>query len=363
MAALRWDIFGRVIDNYGDVGVCWRLAAQLAARGDAVRLVLDDSSALAWMAPRGCPGVEVLPWPRPSGAPGPAGSPLPARLSTPGDVVIEAFGCDPPPAFVAAMRRATPPPVWINLEYLSAEDWVERSHGLPSPQPDGQTKWFFFPGFTPRTGGLLREDGLAAERAAFERAPWLAARGAAPRPGERVVSLFCYANAALPALLDDLARAPTLLLLTPGPAQAQVDQLRLPPGLRTLRLPWLEQGEYDRLLWSSDLNFVRGEDSLVRAIWAGPPFVWQAYPQADGAHHAKVEALLGRIALPGEAAALVRAWNGCTPWPGLGSASSWVGWKAALERWRTALLGQADLATQLRRFALAKGQSPGFSRG
>lgn len=348
---MQWDLFCRVVDNHGDLGVCWRLAADLGSRGEAVRLWVDDASALAWMAPQGAAGVELRAWPEAEDEP------------EPGDVVIEAFGCDPPASFVARMATRARAPVWINLEYLSAEPYVARSHGLPSPQRNGLVKWFFYPGFDAHSGGLLRERDLLAQREAFDAQAWLASLGLARRAGERVVSLFCYANDALPALLDDLGRTPTLVLLTPGPAQAQVDALRLAPGLRTLRLPWLEQGEYDRLLWSSDLNFVRGEDSLVRAIWAGPPFVWQAYPQADGAHHAKVEALLGHIALPGEAAARVRAWNGCAPWPGLGALSNWVGWKAALERWRAGLLRQTDLATQLRRFALSKGESPGFSRG
>jgi uncharacterized repeat protein (TIGR03837 family) len=337
MGALRWDLFCRVIDNFGDAGVCWRLAAQLAAHGDAVRLVIDDASALAWMAPRGAPGVEVMPWPGPA---------------APGDVVIEAFGCDPPAAHVAAMAAADPPPVWINLEYLSAEDYVERSHALPSPQANGLTKWFFFPGFTSRTGGLLREDGLVDARAAFERDPWLAAIGATRRAGERVVSLFCYANPCIADLLRDLAAAPTLLLLTPGAAQQQVGQA--PEGVRLHRLPWLDQPGYDRLLWSGDLNFVRGEDSLVRALWAGAPFVWQAYPQHDAAHRAKLEALLALLAPPPEAAALLRAWNGFGPWPGLPPPAALAPWQGAVGRWRSTLLAQPDLATRLRRFVLDK---------
>ena len=56
---MRWDLFCRVVDNFGDVGVCWRLACELARRGDAVRLWIDDASALAWMAPDGMAGVEV----------------------------------------------------------------------------------------------------------------------------------------------------------------------------------------------------------------------------------------------------------------------------------------------------------------
>ncbi|MBY0444112.1 MAG: elongation factor P maturation arginine rhamnosyltransferase EarP, partial [Burkholderiales bacterium] len=39
---VRWDIFCRVIDNYGDIGVCWRLARQLSfEHGFAVRLMVD----------------------------------------------------------------------------------------------------------------------------------------------------------------------------------------------------------------------------------------------------------------------------------------------------------------------------------
>ena len=59
---LQWDVFCQVIDNFGDIGVCWRFAADLAARGQQVRLWVDDASALAWMAPEGCEGVDVRPW-------------------------------------------------------------------------------------------------------------------------------------------------------------------------------------------------------------------------------------------------------------------------------------------------------------
>ena len=109
--------------------------------------------AQAWMAPDGASGVTVERW----------REPLPHEQ--PGDVVVEAFGCDPPAAFVARMASAPMPPVWINLEYLSAEPYVERCHLLPSPQRNGLTKWFFYPGFTPATGGLLRESALAARQA------------------------------------------------------------------------------------------------------------------------------------------------------------------------------------------------------
>jgi uncharacterized repeat protein (TIGR03837 family) len=340
--AMRWDLFCRVIDNFGDIGVCWRLAADLGARGHEVRLHVDDAAALAWMAPQGAPGVQVLAW-----TDDPPAHP-------PADVVVEAFGCELPTALVE--RMAERPPVWINLEYLSAEDYVERCHGLPSPQRNGMTKWFFYPGFTPRTGGLLREPGLMAERDAFDRRTWLSAQGFAPAAGERVVSLFCYDNPALPRLLQALAAEPTLLLLTPGPAQRQALPLLDAQGrlgaLRARPLPWLPQPAFDRLLWSCDLNFVRGEDSFVRAQWAGAPFVWQIYPQHDGVHAGKLDAFLGRFGAGPPVRALWHAWNALGLWPdALPPPGDWA---AACRAWRETLLAQQDLTTQLLGFVQAK---------
>ena len=359
---MRWDIFCRVIDNFGDVGVVWRLARDLATRGNSVRLWLDDATALAWMAPVGAAGVEVRHWT--------ASVALPA----PGEVVVEMFGCEPPALFVEAMALSARPPVWINREYLSAEPYVERSHGLPSPPQSGPgrglRKWFFYPGFTRRTGGLLREPGLLAERAAFDHHAWLIAHGITPAPGERRVSLFCYDNPALPALLAALAATPTLLLLAPGAAQRQLQNHRLPPGLRCHALPWLAQPDYDRLLWACDLNFVRGEDSAVRAMWAGTPFVWQVYPQQDGAHAAKLDAFIGCLrAVTASAAtatatatdyaaigAWLRGWNGLQPLPAmLPAAAPWHNVSAA---WREHLAEQADLTQQLLDF-VGNQQSPG----
>jgi uncharacterized repeat protein (TIGR03837 family) len=343
---LQWDIFCRVIDNHGDAGVCWRLATQLATAGDRVRLFIDDATPLTWMAPGGRANVAVQAWPNRDDAP-----------LAPGDVVIEAFGCDPPAGFVtamAAMAATKRPPVWINLEYLSAESYVERSHLLPSPQRNGLRKWFFYPGFTARTGGLLREAGLMAARAAFDRDAWLAGLGLQRRPGERVVSLFCYDNPNIQALLQALAVVPTLLLLTPGPAAQQVPpQLPLPPNLRCARLPWLSQPDFDHLLWASDINCVRGEDSLVRALWAGSPLIWQLYPQHDGAHLTKLEAMLQWLQADADWAALWRGWNGA-------KSSSTLSLPAApafaqqLHLARERLLAQTDLATQLRAFVQEK---------
>lgn len=363
---MLWDLFCRVIDNHGDAGVCWRLAVELAGRGERVRLWIDQPEALQWMAPCGAQGVTLRDWNAAEAeAPGAA----------PADVVIEAFGCDLPQAFQAAMAALAVPPLWINLEYLSAEPWAAASHGLRSPQFSGPAagldKWFFYPGFDRATGGLLRERDLLARQAAFDRAAWLGARGWRPDEGERLAVLFAYDNPQLPLLLQSLAREPTLLLVCPGQSQRQLAGLVLPAGLRSIALPWLPQPEFDHLLWSADLNLVRGEDSWVRAIWAGRPFLWQAYPQADGAHAAKVAAFVdafedaagdpGNVHHSSQRRALQLAWNGLGPWPqqalhevprvlpntlwpsALLDGQAWL-------RWRDHLLRQPDLATQLTAF-------------
>lgn len=355
---MRWDLFCHVVDNFGDAGVCWRLASDLVSRGETVRLVIDDPAPLRWMAPVGAAGVEVVHWTPAWPAPAPA------------DVVIEAFGCQLPGSYLQAMacvrRSSAVPPRWINLEYLSAQDYVERSHGLPSPQQQGTAqglvKHFFYPGFTTKTGGLLREPGLLQRRAAFDSNAWLLARGWPRQALERVVTLFSYRNGGLPALLNNLAQRPTLLLLPPGPAQEQARGLlgcALHQGaLRAMALPWLSQTEFDHLLWASDLNFVRGEDSLVRAMWAGAPFVWQVYPQHDGAHHAKLQAFLDlwlpdpAIAVSASIRSLFMAWNAdaasdpdsSIEWP---PAESWA---AAVRIWRAQLAAQSDLTSQLLEF-------------
>jgi uncharacterized repeat protein (TIGR03837 family) len=230
-----------------------------------------------------------------------------------------------PPSFEQAMAQRPAPPVWINLEYLSSEDYVERSHGLASPQLSGPgvglTKWFFYPGFTPRTGGLLREHDLPQRRAGFRRADWLRQWGVTPGTGQ-VLSLFCYEPPALAALLQELAlgEPATDLLVTAGRAAAAVNaalaQLAMAqPGwngrgqLRLHWLPLLSQREYDHLLWSCDLNFVRGEDSIVRGLLAGVPCIWQLYPQDDAVLQAKLEAFLGWLQPPTGQAQWLRAWN------------------------------------------------------
>lgn len=303
---LNWDIFCRVIDNYGDIGVTWRLARLLTTEyRQNVRLWVDDRSALARLMPDTDPdaesqcldGVEVRHWP------------LHFPAVTPADIVIEGFGCALPPDYAAAMPHQTR--LWFNLDYFTAEAWATGYHGLPSPQPNGIPKIFAFPGLRSGTGGLIREAQLLIERQYFLHNPDMRAAWAArwhiplPPPDHLTLLLFGYENAALGDALATWAASPTPITayLPEGrllaSARAALHAPELATGMRyqkdnlTLQvLPFLPQSEFDRLLWLCDLNFVRGEDSLSRAIWAGKPLIWQIYPTEDDAHWVKLDAFL-----------------------------------------------------------------------
>lgn len=365
-----WDIFCRVIDNYGDIGTAWRLARQLAAEHNvAVRLWVDDLHVFQRLWPAIRPdaesqqhcGVEVRAW----------GASF--ATAVPAQVVIEAFGCALPEAYLTAMSTQSPPPVWINLEYLSAEPWVATHHTLPSPHPSlPLTKFFFFPGYQKGTGGVLFERGLANQRDQFQREEiavfWQGLGLAAAMGDELRISLFAYQNAALPDLLDAWAvgEQPITCLIPDGKLVPQlaawlgesdlsVGEMRRRGSLELRILPFLNQDDYDRLLWACDVNFVRGEDSCVRAQWAQKPFVWQAYPQADNAHWDKLDALtyLYVQGLPeadaNAVAALWQAWNGRTDL--VDAWSDFMKMKPALNvhaiRWASRLAATGDLAGNL----------------
>ena len=374
---MRIDLFCAVVDNYGDIGVCWRLARQLVAEhGCEVRLIVDDLGAFQVIAPEIDPavttqmllGVEIVAW-------GAASSLIPF------DVVIEAFACNPPANFVEAMALRSPQPIWINFEYLSAEAWVDAIHGMPSQhQRLPLTKYFFCPGFTPASGGLIRERRLTRlaklpfdSRSLGERvgvrdgAPdpiWMGTQKRAsltPPPGgagDKLATLsifaFTYPHAPLRALTQAFATAsvPTAVTLAAPLVHSEPSWQVAEP---------VPQTKFDALLALFDFLIVRGEDSFVRAQWAARPFIWHIYPTDDGAHLTKLDAWLDRycVGLDANASAAYRAashaFNAATadaaqsePYPLL--AQNITVLTAHAERWRDMLMQQTDLATRLLRF-------------
>ena len=300
MTNRRWDIFCKVVDNYGDIGVCWRLAQQLAQEFPyiQVRLFVDNDATVAKIIPQLVSNqpsqiiqkVEICDWA--------------FAEDCNADVAIETFGCSLPMAYLKSMQ--TTKPAWINLEYLSAEHWIADFHARPSLHPSlGLTKFFYFPGFTSGSGGLIREHDVLQKRDAF-----LAQSKALNQ--HLKISLFCYPqaqmNSLIIALLDLAKDGKKIELHIPFNSKIcdfltdfndifpdfnyRIGEVYHAENLTIHVLPFLSQIEYDQLLWQCDLNFVRGEDSWIRAIWAGKPFIWQPYIQSDDTHIKKLNAFL-----------------------------------------------------------------------
>ncbi len=371
----RWDIFCTVVDNFGDIGVTWRLARQLVAEHSlTVRLWVDDLRAFERLCPQididaaqqYQQGVEVRQWP------------VEWVHTDAADVVIAAFACNLPSDYMNAMAARERPPLWLNLDYLSAEDWVVGCHGLPSVKYKTVQKIFFFPGFQPGTGGLLRERGLLEQRRQFQndaaaQRQFLQGLGIERAPDAQLISLFAYENAGLASWLDVLAAAdtPTHLLVPEGRILGDVARwlevetltvgaIHQRRALTVQVLPFVRQDQYDHLLWCCDFNAVRGEDSFVRAQWAGRPMLWHIYQQDEDIHLDKLDAFLALYTKglsPAAAEAmngLWRAWSAGQPigehW--LAARKHWPELQKNAEAWCLEQALQADLATALVQFYL-----------
>ena len=353
---MQIDLFCQIVDNYGDIGICWRLARQLGAEhGCHVRLIVDDLGAFRVIAPEIDPslarqsllGVEVVAW-------------RDSDTLTPHAVVIEAFACNPPPSYVEAMATRSPRPFWINLEYLSAEAWVDQIHGMPSQhQRLPLTKYFFCPGFTEASGGLIRERQSVAGATcrnppdAQSRDTSLLHIRVAPLNVLRIFA-FAYPQAPVHALSQAFATAGVATTVTFGAALAR----SAPHWQAAAPVP---QTRFDALLAQFDFLIVRGEDSFVRAQWAAKPFLWHIYPTDDGAHLIKLDAWLDRYCagLDANASAAYRAASRAFNTAAGGTTQS-ASYELLVQnvselaahalRWRDTLMRQTDLATRLLTF-------------
>ena len=371
---LRWDIFCTIVDNFGDVGFCWRLARQLVnEHGLEVRLWVDDLAIFSQIAPaidvdeerQWLQGVEIYYWQQPF-----------ARIK-PADVVIETFACKLPENYILAMVDLPQQPVWINLEYLSAENWTLDCHCLPSFHPHlSLTKYFFFPGFVEGTGGLLLEKNLLPARIGFNNVSqdvfWQETGIQSRREGELCISLFCYDDAPIKELLSAwvISDVPIRVLVPQhsidnaigmffGVDSPKAGQILQSGKLQVCIIPFLEQDRYDQLLWACDINFVRGEDSFIRAQWAEQPFVWNIYPQTEQSHRLKLEAFLNLYTermSPEMSTAVFSLWNA---WNGNGQIiNAWPVFAAQMitlaeygNKWIRQLLPIGDLTSNLVKFS------------
>jgi uncharacterized repeat protein (TIGR03837 family) len=309
------DIFCHVIDNFGDIGVVYRFAKEFKLRHPScrMRVFCDDLRPLSLLEPaadalrkiqeingifyiNSCVCDESL-----------------FRQLGASDVVIEAFGCEIPVSYQQTLLPQSA--VWVNLEHLSAEPWVDGYHQKQSLVGSGTTKKFFYmPGFTDNTGGVIIDSLVGQARAGLVKHRYaflgrvLADFQIHAHSMERALfgTVFTYLKA-FDALLRDLqavskdvylfvcgdkSRRGMIETLRRAGARSVTDSYFINGHVHVLMMPFVSQREFDSLLCVTDFNFVRGEDSLVRAILARRPFLWNAYLQKEKYHRIKVDAFL-----------------------------------------------------------------------
>jgi uncharacterized repeat protein (TIGR03837 family) len=298
---MRLDIFCRIVDNFGDIGVCWRLSQQLTREHSfQIRLFIDELKIASNIIPNlNClletqiiNNIEICTWES-------------AKTTEPANIAIETFSCGLPAKYLSSLPADS---VWVNLEYLSAESWVADFHARNSnnTRPPRQ---FFFPGFTEATGGLIRESDIFQKNQSIANNQQLQINFLKSLnlqlTDELKISLFCYPHAPILDLLNAMAESKqTINCYVPvsGILPSIIEFFNLDDieaGIKVSKknlnlyvVPFLSQSDYDKLLSLCDINFVRGEDSWIRAIWSAKPFIWQPYFQTENTHFTKLNAFL-----------------------------------------------------------------------
>lgn len=351
---LSLDIFCRVIDNFGDAGVLWRLAREMRCEGFAVRLIIDDVPTLALLAgkPRDTAPeaiadderLQVIHWDNSWN-----NGPCPLTVA---DMVVEGFACRLPPDY--ENRIIAHKTVWVNIDYFTAEDWIEGCHMLKSILPTtGAEKINYFPGVTPASGGLTIEKEYEKARQAF--------LGQQPVSESLRVFYFSYPSAPVSEFASLLINSRQKIDLScsaceAGRDLAQVIERTTDHEIRVKQLDFVAQTDFDELLWGSDIAFIRGEDSAARAMLAGIVFIWQIYPQDDGAHWVKLTALTEKMKPMFDCQQAFEAWERFQRSFNAGKIDS-EAWLAMLEqfsalkigfaRWGEHVRGNANIAQRL----------------
>lgn len=299
-------ILCKVVDNYGDIGVAYRLAKALSDINPSlsITLVCSNLKSFALMARGIDPSKKIqgyvyksaewtiIDWNEPDDF---KYSPSPFPL------ILECFQCGRPDWLEKILFSSNPEQVFhiLNIEYLTAEQYADDFHLLRSYTRSANVKkMFFMPGFTSKTGGLIlnrpekpsgRISAICGKKADFNILFFAYKRNFAP-----IVK-------AIAKLQEEKQRAngsfETCVFIAAGQsAEPFMDAYKKAGSpFKIAELPFLQQEEWDFLLAQMDFIFVRGEDSLSRAALSGIPFIWNAYIQDEDYQLVKVDALLERM--------------------------------------------------------------------
>ena len=275
------DVFCDVIDNFGDAGVCLRLCRDFSKKNFEVRLFCNNVNILNKITNSEDESnrfLSLFPWSEKM------------HNYEPSEVIIQAFSVRLSEEIIKKIKQKKS--LVVNLEYLTAEKFAENCHKLPS-YSDGIESYFFFPGFTKKTGGVVIEENLLKKIKSKKN------------NFNNQITLFSYENNKVKTVITLLNKKNFILNIFDGKGLNNFNnlfKLNLKAGdslklnnLEIKVLPMVSQDEYDSYLINSGLNLVRGEDSIVRAMLTGNPFLWHIYPQKENAHETKINALFDRM--------------------------------------------------------------------
>lgn len=286
------DIFCDVIDNFGDAGVTYRLAKALKSElpGSEIRLFTNDLNAFSAlnssidpsMTVQELNGIEFFSY-------GVLTDEFVKEYEIP-KLVIEAFACQIPAAYYE--KALDSDCLIINLDHLSAEPWIEGVHLKESLTGRKAKKYFFMPGFTTVSGGLIQDRPLSDEEKSEKRKHFENMFGFAD--AGLMISAFTYEHDffLLFADLENIGKKINIIVFGEK-SRKSIQKLQVNgSNISIAYADFISQEDYDALLKVCDLNFVRGEDSWSRACLSGKPFIWHSYHQKDNYQQVKVKAFL-----------------------------------------------------------------------
>ncbi|WP_339010511.1 elongation factor P maturation arginine rhamnosyltransferase EarP [Fusobacterium animalis] len=278
------DIFCQVIDNYGDVGVAYRLAREFKRvyPNKKLRFVINQIEELNLI--RKSENIEVILYKDIS------------KIENSADLIIESFGCEIPKEYMdKALKKSK---LIINLEYFSAEKWVDDFHLQESFLGGNLKKYFFIPGLSEKSGGILLDNEFLERKKKVEaNKEYYLEKFEIKEKYDLIGSVFSYEKN-FDSLIEELKKLNKKVILLILSEKTQKNFIKYFDNgnnydkIKFVKLPFFTYDKYEELLALCDFNLVRGEDSFVRALLLGKPFLWHIYPQDENTHIKKLESFL-----------------------------------------------------------------------
>lgn len=311
--SMEITVLCKVVDNFGDIGVVFRLCRALSElkKNLEIRLVVSNLDSFAKIS-KGIDstktfqefrGWKVFDW---------NDSALCKKefSKNPPEFILECFQCGRPewleellfsPQFNLNVQI-------VNVEYLTAESWADDFHLLKSGTRSAKIKKInFMPGFTKKTGGLILDKNFMRCLSEKKFALNLVKQNLYKKIlSEDFSDSFKILIFSYPKNFDFLASAikefsflKKIIVFVASGAGADSAKISLKKfKVDFVCLPFMQQEVWDAFLSLMDFSFVRGEDSFSRCCLFGNPFIWNIYPQEEEFHIVKLNAFLQKIKIP-----------------------------------------------------------------